>query len=299
MAKVLVTGSSGFVGRYLVNALRKLGHEVFLLDLVKGIESQTATDITDFNEVSNLVSQVKPEIVIHLAAQVDVLTSLIDPKSDLLTNGIGTLNIIEAAFINGCKNFCYIHSGGAIYDSNSNLPLSERSPELPQSPYGLTKNLAEGYVRIFAEKNGAQWSSLALSNCYGPIDEHGRGVIYNFAKALSSGTTPVIYGKDVTRDFIFVSDVVDAICLAVSKPTNMRVNISSNSETSLLELYFEIAREVGDSSINPIINEPKFGEIRRSRLSNLLAQEILGWRPKIELSKGLRLSLSGKYSDNE
>ena len=179
------------------------------------------------------------------------------------------------------------------------MPLNERSAELPQSPYGLTKNLAEGYVRIFAEKNGSQWSSLALSNCYGPIDEHGRGVIYNFAKALSSGTTPAIYGKDVTRDFVFVSDVVDAICLAISNPTNMRVNISSDSETSLLELYFEIAREMGDISVKPIIEEPKFGEIRRSRLSNLLAQEIMGWRPKIELSKGLRLSLSGKYSDNE
>jgi UDP-glucose 4-epimerase len=123
------------------------------------------------------------------------------------------------------------------------------------------------------------------------VREHGRGVIYQFWRALTQKEIAKIYGPEVTRDFVHVEDVADAICLAIQKPVNRRVNISSNTEISLIDLYKMIAAELG-SSLTPETYGANAGEVLRSKLDNSLALELLGWSPKIDLKAGIKSALS-------
>jgi UDP-glucose 4-epimerase len=210
--------------------------------------------------------------------------------TDLMINGAGTLNLVCTAISAGVKNFCYINSGGAIYDKNSNLPISEGALTHPQSPYGASKLLGEYYVQIFCEAAEIGWSSLALSNCYGPVREHGKGVIYQFWTAVSENRVPDIFGSEVTRDFIYIDDVIAAIQIAAEKPTMSRVNISSGTETNLIDVFNSI-KEIMKSDTNPNILAPGFGEIRRSALCNSRAKQILGWEPTTSFQEGIRKAL--------
>ena len=297
MKRILVTGSEGFIGGYAVSALEKLGHEVFTLDIKtrSNVERHFQDDLRT-SDLEKILSQVNPEVVVHLAAQVDVTDSLSNPITDLETNGLGTLRLVQASIISGCQNFCFIHSGGAIYDSDATLPLTEKSPERPVSPYGLTKRLGEGYVQILSTAASTGWSSLAFSNIYGPVSLHKKGVIFEFWRALTQGVPPQIYGKDVTRDFLYITDAVHAIALAVETPTNRRLNISSGREVSLFSLYNLISEEL-DIKIPPILSPARNGEILRSCLNNDNAKRFLGWSPKVPLEKGLRRAL--EISDKE
>jgi len=286
MPKILITGSEGFIGSKLVAAL-EVSADIYRIDIKDSLQSQNFYNI-DLNspKLLDVLSQIKPDVVIHLAAQISVHDSLNDPMTDLMINGAGTLNLVRTAISAGVKNFCYINSGGAIYDKNSNLPISEGALTHPQSPYGASKLLGEYYVQIFCEKAGIGWSSLALSNCYGPVREHGKGVIYQFWKAISGNRIPDIFGSEVTRDFIHLDDVLAAIECAIDRPTMSRVNISSGTETSLIEVFNSVKR-IMKSDISPNILEPGFGEIRRSALDNSRAKLILGWEPKIRFQDGL------------
>lgn len=289
MKKVLVTGSKGFIGRHLVDALQGTEYEIFTLDVKNEKAGDSSVDISTA-DLDAIFLRVKPDVVIHLAAQVDVTESFVNPIRDLEINGIGTLKVLHASQTVGCNNFIYVASGGAIYDSDSPMPLTERSPERPVSPYGLSKRLGEDYVRVLSAKAGTSWTSLALSNCYGQVEDHQRGVIFQFWKALSEERVPTIYGPDVMRDFIHVSDVVAAILKAIENPINTRVNISSQTEISLLDLFRKIAT-IMRSEIEPNILSSKSGDVLRSCLSNQKAKELLGWKPLINLESGLEISL--------
>ena len=289
MSRLLVSGSEGFIGRPTVAALRTLGYEVFTLDKKGQGEQDFSVDIVDA-ELDAIVEEIKPKAVIHLAAQVNVSDSFLDPSRDLDVNGKGTIRLVTASIKSGCNNFIYVGSGGAIYDSNSQMPLTEVSLENPVSPYGLSKRIGEGYVRILSEKAETGWTSLALSNCYGPVLEHGRGVIYQFWKAISQGGRPFINGANVTRDFIYIDDVVRAIVLSIPKPINERINISSATEVSLLELYTRI-QKIMKSRVEAELRAPLFGDVIRSCLSNDKASKLLNWSPEIELTEGLNRCL--------
>lgn len=291
MPRILVTGSEGFIGSKLVSKLEKSA-DIYRLDLKDSLRSQNFYKI-DLNSpnLTDVINEIKPDSVIHLAAQISVLDSLEDPMADLMVNGVGTLNLVQASIASGVKNFCYINSGGAIYDKNSILPISESALTHPQSPYGASKLLGEYYVQIFCEAASIGWSSLSLSNCYGPVRDHGKGVIYQFWKAISENRVPDIFGSEVTRDFVYIDDVVTAIQSAVNKPTMSRVNISSGTETNLIEVFNSI-KKILRSDINPNILEPGFGEIRRSSLSNSRAKLLLDWEPEISFEEGLKKALA-------
>lgn len=294
MERILVTGSEGFIGRKLVESLQNSSYEVFGIDSKAGAKTTHQMDITS-SLLKGFLKEIQPTVIVHLAAQIDVRKSFQDPLHDLKVNAEGTLGLLLASIGENLKHFLYIHSGGAIYDSNSQLPLTEQSPLNPQSPYGLTKQIGEGYVRVLCENSQVDWTSLALSNCFGPVRDHGRGVIYEFWKRLSEGTPCEIYGPENTRDFVYVDDVVRAINLAIPNPSNCRINISSGTEVSLKDLYSNMA-DLLSSDKAPILHSAKFGEVTRSCLSNEKAQQFYGWRPELDFKDGLKLAIAQNSS---
>ena len=295
MKKVLITGSEGFLGQHLIQNMDDSEYEIYSLDRISSVQNRKnhfiytlgAGHLETIPEIKNL------DIVIHLAAQIDVRSSFEKPLDDLKANGLGTLELIEYASSNNIKHFIYIHSGGASYSASSDLPIKENALDNPISPYGLSKLLGESYVRIFCERTGINWSSLALSNVFGDLKNNPKGVIFEFWKAIKAGKQPDIFGAKVTRDFVYVEDVVDAILLTMKHPTNCRINISSEVETSLESLFNEVANILG-STIRPNIHGSRAGEILRSALSNKKAKELIGWTPRHTLIEALSSILSKK-----
>lgn len=293
MIRVAITGSSGFIGREVVKKLTEVSEfEIYTIDLHGSGANHFNLDITT-EEVEIKFLQIRPDVLIHLAAQVDVVKSFENPIGDFSTNVLGTLNLLYASKLAGTKEIIFIGSGGAIYDSSNIMPVDENGKINPISPYGISKYAAESYVRIFAENFGINWTSLALSNCYGDLESHGRGVIFALCKAISEGMQPQINGAEVTRDFIHVEDVANAVLLSIGKKLNCRINISSNTETSLIDL-FELISEILNVDIDPIILDPRDGDVLRSELDNSRAYNLLGWRPEIGLRDGLAMSILGR-----
>jgi UDP-glucose 4-epimerase len=293
MARIFITGSEGFIGKYLSETLRRKGHSVTTLDLLSRKSSNHIQgDVLDFDFDSEF-KKLEIDYVIHLAAQTDVAKSFSDPEFDLLINGKGTLRIALAASRAGCKNFVYAHSGGASYSIPSTYPIVESEPKSPISPYGISKNTGLEYLKYLGDHEGLAWIALALSNCYGPIEINKKGVVYEFWRAYINQMPASIYGAHVTRDFIFIDDVVEAFILALEKPLRLEVNISGGIEVSLSNLY-KIQSEEMNSQILPALYPARTGEVERSVLDNNLANNLLGWRPTTELREGIKLSLGGK-----
>jgi UDP-glucose 4-epimerase len=283
--RLLITGSSGFIGKSLRGAIEDNKFEVIGLDRTATYPGDLRIDLRD-DQVNHLIESFKPEIIVHLAAQIDVSSSFEDPVEDFLVNSLGTLKLIRSGIHSNCKNFVYIASGGAVYGAPDKLPSLETDKDFPMSPYGISKNVGEQYLRVLTGGTDMQWTSLALSNCYGGFELHKRGVIYEFWKALSMEHSPTIYGPENSRDFINIEDVESAILLAINKPLNQRVNISSNTEISLLQLFNKMKNLMG-VEIEPLLFPAKNGDVKRSRLDNSNALKLLGWKPKISIEKGL------------
>lgn len=289
MTRILITGACGFIGTELFDELIKTDSQIVGIDISSKNPKVLAIDIS-LQESIQKIAAFKPEVIIHMAAQVDILKSIQDPFFDLTTNVIGTLNLLQGGILGGVKNFIYLASGGSIYGSSQKLPLTERDQPGPESPYGVSKLAGEFYVRTICTNNGIAWSSLALSNCYGNPAKQKKGVIYNFWKGLKEGTPIYINGETTTRDFVHVSDVIKAILLAINNPTFCRVHISSNTETKLSTLLELISRRMEKTS-EPILKALPTGEIMRSRLDNTLASTTLNWVPSISIEKGIQISI--------
>jgi UDP-glucose 4-epimerase len=292
LKRVLITGSEGFIGKSLCGQLsqHKESYEVFTLSRSAGQVRHIRADITVDNLVPE-ISDINPEIIVHLAGNVSVPFSIKYPLEDFNVNARGTLAVLAASEHTDCNNFVFVTSGGAIYDSKAPSPFTEFSPINPISPYGLSKYIAEGYVRILNEARKSEWSSLALSNAYGSVKIQKQGVIYRFWDDISNGINPTIFGADVSRDFIHIDDVVDAIIKVIEKPVNSRLNISSNTSTKLVDLLAEMQCIMG-SSFKPIIQDLPLGEVGTSQLSNKRARELLNWAPRVDLFSSLKDILS-------
>ena len=173
--------------------------------------------VTDAAAVARVFEAARPELVFHLAAQIDVRRAVEDPGFDATANVIGTLNVLEAARRCGARRFVLASTGGAIYGEADELPTPESAPARPLSPYAASKAAAEGYLDLYARLHGLSTMSLRLANVYGPRqDPRGEGgVIAIFCDAAADGRRVTVYGDGgQTRDFVFVGDVVDAFMAA-------------------------------------------------------------------------------------
>jgi UDP-glucose 4-epimerase len=300
--RALVTGGAGFIGSTLVDRLLAEGQMVDVVDnLSTGSLANLAEARADgsgrFNfhqldvrsaDLVDLMARRKPEVVFHLAAQIDVRASVADPVLDADINIVGSLRVLEGARIAGARKVVFASSGGTIYGTADHLPVKESQAQRPLSPYGVAKKAVGDYLFAYREVHGLEYAALALANVYGPRqDSHGEaGVVAIFAGRLLTGEPCLIYGDGKqTRDFVFVDDVVDAFSRAAERGSGLLCNIGTGIETSVNDLYTALAHNAGVTQ-PPIYAPARPGELQRSCLDPGRAAMHLGWKPWTSVSVG-------------
>ncbi|AKP56756.1 Probable UDP-glucose 4-epimerase GalE1 [Mycobacteroides abscessus subsp. abscessus] len=301
--RAMVTGAAGFIGSTLVDRLLADGHEVTGLDnlatgKVANLEAAEANakfafvkdDIVEA-DLDAVVAEYSPEVIFHLAAQIDVRHSVADPQFDSSVNVVGTVRLAEAARKAGVRKIVHTSSGGSIYGTPEQIPTSETVPTDPHSPYAAGKVAGEIYLNTFRHLYGLECSHIAPANVYGPRqDPHGEaGVVAIFAQALLSGRSTKVFGDGGnTRDYVFVDDVVEAFVRA-SGPDGggQRFNVGTGVETSDRQLHSLVAAAAGAPD-DPEFHPPRLGDLRQSCLDVGLAKRVLGWEPRVPLADGIR-----------
>jgi UDP-glucose 4-epimerase len=237
---------------------------------------------------------VRPQVVLHLAAQMDVRRSVADPLHDVRVNVLGTVNVLEAAARSGVRKVILASSGGTVYGQAATLPNREDAPLPPVSPYGAAKAAAEGYVATYGRLYALAGTSLALGNVYGPRqDPHGEaGVVSIFARALTTGARTTIFGDGTSsRDYVYVSDVVDAFMCCLDDSTSAeRFNVGTGISTSVRELHRLVA-DISGSDSTPDMVPARIGELQAVSLDSRALTDRTGWRPTVALPDGLRMTV--------
>lgn len=295
--KILVTGGAGFIGSHVCDAFVARGHEVIAIDNLssgrkENLGPEVKLAVLDIRgpETAALIQRERPEVICHLAAQMDVRRSVEDPRFDAESNILGMLNLLEAARQSGVRKFIFSSTGGAIYGEQDVFPAPESHATRPVSPYGVSKAAGELYLGYYRAQYGLNYVSLRYANVYGPRQNpHGEaGVVAIFAQRLVAGKPCIIFGDGgQTRDFVYGPDVARANQLALERDFVGPVNIGTGAETDINELYRLLAAAAGSKQTAE--HAPtKPGEQRRSCVDNALARKVLGWEPAATLADGLR-----------
>jgi UDP-glucose 4-epimerase len=303
--RAVVTGGAGFIGSNLVDALVERGDEVTVLDDVstgkrENLEGALArgarlveADIRDAEATAAIVGEARPEVVFHLAAQIDVRHSVADPARDARINVEGTINVLDAARAAGARRVVNTSSGGAIYGEGRIIPAPEDHPVAPEAPYGLSKFCAEQYCEIFARMHGLSTVSLRYGNVYGPRqDPLGEaGVIAIFCGKLVDGGRPTIFGDGLqTRDYVYVGDVVEANLAAAGSDAVGPFNIGTGVESTVLDIVGALEPHAG-GDFTPEHAPERQGEVRNIALDTSRARGELGWAARMGLVDGMRVTL--------
>jgi UDP-glucose 4-epimerase len=301
----VVTGGAGFIGSNLVDALLERGHEVVIVDnlstgkrenaepaLAKGARLVEA-DIRDGQALIDLFEEVRPDVVFHFAAQIDVRKSVADTPLDATINVVGTINVLEAALQVGAR-VINSSTGGAIYGEGKIIPAPEDHPSAPEAPYGQSKLAAEGYLELYRRLHGLSTISLRYGNVFGPRqDPLGEaGVIGIFCGKLIAGETPIVFGDGLqTRDYVFVGDVVSANLAAADSDATGPFNIGTGHQATVLDLVEGLA-EISGQTFEAELAPERPGEVRHIALDYTRARETLGWQPEVDLHAGLEQTLA-------
>lgn len=296
----LVTGGAGFIGSAVVDRLLAEGHHVTVLDDLSRGRLRNLSEVreriqfvqADIRDpaIVEVIAAAHPEVVFHLAAQIDVRASVADPLRDAGVNVLGTINVAEAARAAGVRKIVFTSSGGSIYGTAGTLPVTEEAPINPLSPYAVSKVSGELYLNAFSVLHGLQCTHLALANVYGPRqDPHGEaGVVAIFAEHLLLGRPTQVFGDGAnTRDYVYVGDVAHAFLLAAGdRGDRRRFNIGTGVQTSDRELHSVIARACGASD-EPEHAPARLGDLRNSAVDSARAAGELGWVPRFSLVSGV------------
>jgi UDP-glucose 4-epimerase len=296
--RAAVTGGAGFIGSHVVDALVARGDDVHVVDNLatgrrENVSQAAALHEHDIREpLGGLFEAIRPELVVHLAAQADVGTSVADPILDAEVNVLGTLNVLEAARPHGSQ-VVFSSTGGAIY-GEAERPAREDDERRPLSPYGASKLAGEGYLLTWNALHGTRHVVLRFGNVYGPrqLPKLEGGVVAIFMDKLRRGEHVTIYGDgEQTRDFVYVGDVVAAVLAAAGRPGGV-FNVGTGRATSVNAL-FEACRGVAGVEAEAEHAEARSGDLRHSVLDVSLAERELGWRAETPLEEGLARTWGG------
>ncbi len=304
MRRVLVTGGAGFIGSHVAERFLEDGWTVELLDNLSSGRRENVPSGATLHEADvgsadarMLIRDGGFDVICHLAAQIDVRRSVMDPAADATTNILGTLNLL-GGMREGPRPARFIASstGGAIYGAFVEPPSAEEAPKEPEAPYGVSKLSMEYYLASQARLHGLDIVALRYSNVYGPRqDPHGEaGVVAIFCGRLLEGRALTVYGDGrQTRDYVYVGDVARAN-LAAATATLPPVggvdarafNVGTARLTSVLELG-SVLSEVASSSVAVEHAPARAGELQRSAVRVDKAAKWLGWKPVVSLHEGL------------
>jgi len=294
--RAVVTGGAGFIGSHVAEALLARGDDVTVVDDLSNGKRENVPDgarlvVADIRDggLGPVFEKARPEVVFHLAAQVDVRVSVERPAHDASVNVIGTVAVLEAARVVGAQ-VVFSSTGGAIY-GECDGPAPESAERRPLAPYGVSKLAGEEYLAAYNRLYETSNVSLRYGNVYGPRqDPHGEaGVVAIFLGALAHGQAPRIFGDGLqTRDYTYAGDVARA-SLAAAGHAGGVFNVGTGLETSVVELY-ELCRTVSGSPLEAVEAPARLGELQRSVLDVSLAERELGWRAEVPLEEGLRLT---------
>jgi UDP-glucose 4-epimerase len=310
--RALVTGGAGFIGYNLVDALVARGDDVVVIDdLSTGREENLAgalaggavlrrADICDGEAMHRLIAEARPEVVFHLAAQMDVRRSIEDPAFDATANVVGTINVLEAARKAGARRLVNTSTGGAIYGETDVVPTPETVEARPMAAYGQSKYCAERYCGWVDRLYGFSAVTLRYGNVYGPRqDPSGEaGVIAIFCGRAIRGERPTIYGDGTqTRDYIYVGDIVNANLIAAEHPAAAgEYNVGTEVESTVLDLIASLRDALGDGGFEPVFEPARLGEVHRSALDADRARTELGFSAATPLDEGIRRTLDAARS---
>jgi len=295
--RVLVTGGAGFIGSHLVKALLRAGHFVRVLDnfstgsmdnivdVARDVEIVVG-DVRDYSVVEKCVRGV--DVVIHLAALIDVAESIERPDLYFEVNVIGTHNIAKA-----CRgvNVLIFASSSSVYGDPLKIPIPEDHLLSPRSPYAASKAAGEALIQAFSSIYGYRPIILRIFNVYGPKQSRAyAGVVIEFIRRVLRREPPIIYGDgEQTRDFIHISDVIDAIMKAMSIERARGVfNIGSGKAVTINQLAKLILKTLNREDLKPVYAPPRPGDIKHSIADITKSRKILGFEPKISLEEGIK-----------
>jgi UDP-glucose 4-epimerase len=295
--KTLVTGGAGFIGSNLVDLLIQNDHDVIIIDnLLTGKEANLNGNAKFYNadvrnklDLDKIFKKENPEIIFHLAAQVDVQKAIKDPYFDAQINILGSLNVLELAKKYNIKKIIYSNSGGAGSGEPQYLPIDEDHPIKPMSHYGVGKHTAEHYLDVYRELYGLTYTSLRYANIYGPRqDPYGEGgVVAIFSNKLLHNEQPKIFGDgNQTRDFMYVGDVAKVNLLCIDSADNKILNVGTGVEITINDLFNKV-KKITKSNLDPIYLDKRPGDIYRSVFNIDKLKRELNYEPRTSLEDGL------------
>lgn len=294
---VLVTGGAGFIGSHLTDALVGRGWDVAILDDLstgsrKNVSPGATFHVVDIRKpaAAALVRKLKPAAVFHLGAQVSVTESLKRPATDIETNLLATTNLLEASADAGVKRFVFASSAAVFGTGVVPLPTDEDAPIAPVSPYGITKYAGERFGVFYRSSRKLPFVALRFANVYGPRQSRvgEAGVIAVFVKRMLAKQAVTINGDGMqTRDFVYVTDVVDAMLAAHDRPkAEGPYHVGTGVETPIADLFRRMAKETGYAK-SPRKGPKDKSAVERSSLDSRKVKRELGWMPKVGLDEGL------------
>jgi len=294
---VLVTGGAGFIGSHVVDAFIEKGHTVIVLDDLSSGNFDFVSKEAVFVEgdirspqIAEIFEQYSPDVICHHASQIDVRKSVDDPAYDADVNIRGSLNLLELAVAHKVKKFIFASTGGAIYGTPAQLPADEQCIPRPECPYGTSKFCVEQYIMLFSRMYNLSYTILRYPNVFGPRQspEGEAGVCSIFAGLMLDGNTPVLYGKGKAfRDYVYVGDIAAANLLALDKGAGETINLGSEKAITVKELFTHIAHLTeykGKATLKPL----RRGEVEGIYITGSKAAQVLGWKPEVSLSDGLK-----------
>jgi UDP-glucose 4-epimerase len=301
--RILITGGAGFIGSYLCEKYTKEEHTVLCLDnflsgnllnirhlldyrnfkLIKG-------DVRDFNLLERIIHDV--DMIFHLAAQIHVDRSYVEPRLTYEINVMGTQNVLEVARIHDVKKIIHT-STSEVYGSAQYVPIDEKHPLDAPHPYGASKIAADRMCNAYVQTYGMDISIPRFFNIFGPRqrDIGYGGVISIFTRRVLNNIPPVIYGDGrQTRDYTYIEDAIRAFDLVLNHKSRLEpINIGSGKEVSIIDLANMIIDLCGKKGkIKPVHVEPRIGEVKQLIADARKAKKILKWEPKYDLKEGLK-----------
>lgn len=298
--KVLVTGGAGFIGSHLVNGLLDSGYSVAVVDdlssgQLRNLNHQATFYHCPINDpkLVQIIQREGPEVIFHLAAQSSVRRSTLDPVADADSNVLGTIRLLSAAAAEGVDKIVFSSTGGAIYGNPDTIPCDEETPANPITPYALSKYVSELYLDLYRRTYGLEYTILRYANVYGPgQDPNGEaGVIAIFAGLMLRGRSPNIYGDGLQeRDFVYVSDVVEANLAAVYRGDGGIYNIGTGAPVTIKRIH-SLLQECTEFHEEPVYLPRRAGEVLKIALDSSRAARELSWEPRVSLEEGLRHSV--------